>query len=624
MGSSSEDIIKAILHYQERLERYNLKKSEDKMLYVLRKLSKLPIKTSHLETTGVGRTVNALKKLNGKVADSAKDLVMTWKEMVLEEEEKAAQENAIETEEDADSVYSSDNEQSLRIEEGKENVNNESDEESDHSDESERNTKQPSQSRLDKSKHNDSTDEESRRRSKKRPRSSDSSSDDASKHKPKKSKRDHHKDKVERKHDRHSSSGKTKHKSPDKDKTDRDRSGKSSHSSKHKSSESQADRKERKDKSDADGHSKHRDKSKKPKEDRKQSTSKNETEAKKEKSKVKIINGIDSESGASFAEALGMCGPTSSHSNKKKPSSDRKPHKSEPSKSSNSKHDDSKSKAPPKPIPDLLNDVPNEPLNICLSSLLPEITPHYKPTPLNLDLQAKRVLNEDEALSRVMSNKNQRTKVYSGNKTVGKVESLFQICVRILQDNIEALEYTGGVPYHILKPILDRATPDQLFNLEHHNPYLIEETDELWQLLCQKDFRNKKREELESWREMYMRCLDEREAKLNLITASIKQSQDKSEPVRTTKLAYVDSSFVKPPRNIARKQAKNGTLHTDRKMTPTQKLSALSRSDTEKIALPNPGNRAVERSSNSSAATKPKKAPLMAKTLSFFKNRFKR
>lgn len=64
------------------------------MLYVLQKLSKLPIKTSHLETTGVGRTVNALKKLNGKVGDSAKDLVVSWKEMVLEEE-KAAQDTSM-------------------------------------------------------------------------------------------------------------------------------------------------------------------------------------------------------------------------------------------------------------------------------------------------------------------------------------------------------------------------------------------------------------------------------------------------------------------------------------------------------------------------------------------------
>lgn len=118
---------------------------------------------------------------------------------------------------------------------------------------------------------------------------------------------------------------------------------------------------------------------------------------------------------------------------------------------------------------------------------------------------------------------------------------------------ISALEYTGGVPYLILKPILDKATPEQLFSMEHYNPYLVEDSDELWQLHCQKYFKNKKREELESWRDMYMRCLDEREAKLKALTANIKQSRDKSLPVRQTKLAYVDSN-AKPPRNIAKKQ----------------------------------------------------------------------
>lgn len=58
---------------------------------------------------------------------------------------------------------------------------------------------------------------------------------------------------------------------------------------------------------------------------------------------------------------------------------------------------------------------------------------------------------------------------------------------------------------------------------------------------------------METWRDMYMRCLDERDARLKALTANIKQSQDKSLPVRQTKLAYVDS-VVKPPRNIARKQ----------------------------------------------------------------------
>lgn len=67
-----------------------------------------------------------------------------------------------------------------------------------------------------------------------------------------------------------------------------------------------------------------------------------------------------------------------------------------------------------------------------------------------------------------------------------------------------ALEYTGGVPYEILKPVVDMASPQQLFMLEHFNPYLMDDTDHLWQKFCEKHFRNKQRQEMETWREMYM------------------------------------------------------------------------------------------------------------------------
>ncbi|CAH2009004.1 unnamed protein product [Acanthoscelides obtectus] len=196
-----------------------------------------------------------------------------------------------------------------------------------------------------------------------------------------------------------------------------------------------------------------------------------------------------------------------------------------------------------------------------MSILLPGITGNCRPFGSQLISQQKRSerMTDDEALTRVMTNKNYRTKVYSGNKMSGKVDTLSGLCATILQDNIDALGYTGGVAYLFLKPVLEKATPDQLLNVEYHNPYLIEETDELWQLYCEKEFRTKKREELESWREMYMRCFEERAARLKATTANIRQAQERLVPVRTTKLAYIDS-VVKPPRNIARKQAKNGIV----------------------------------------------------------------
>lgn len=122
---------------------------------------------------------------------------------------------------------------------------------------------------------------------------------------------------------------------------------------------------------------------------------------------------------------------------------------------------------------------------------------------------------------------------------------------------------------------------------------------------------------METWRDMYMRCLDERDARLKALTANIKQSQDKSLPVRQTKLAYVDS-VVKPPRNIARKQvfvcliseiirgywswflqAKNGMLVDVKRpsQTPTERLSQLAKAgEASKVSVPNPGRAAADRS----------------------------
>jgi hypothetical protein len=56
---------------------------------------------------------------------------------------------------------------------------------------------------------------------------------------------------------------------------------------------------------------------------------------------------------------------------------------------------------------------------------------------------------------------------------------------------------------------------------------------------------------------------------------------------------------------------------------PSAKLSSLATAgDAGKVAVPNPGSRAAERST--SHAVKLKKAPLMLKSISSFKNRFKR
>nr|CAG4645758.1 EOG090X0BTZ [Lynceus sp. MCZ IZ 141354] len=242
----------------------------------------------------------------------------------------------------------------------------------------------------------------------------------------------------------------------------------------------------------------------------------------------------------------------------------------------------------------------------------------------------RKKLPDEEALSVAMSQKGTRTKVYSGVKNSGLtyVPSLFELSLRILQDNIDAIEYTGGVPYYLLKPVLERASAQQLYALEHFNPYLLDDTDELWQFLCKKEFKIAKQQEYESWRDVYLRCHEEREVKLKSLTQNIKQSMQKATPVRTTKLVYVDS-VVKPPRNVARAQAKHGTSLENMKtikgnVRPLEASLSGSANSIAAVAEPVRSQAPARASTSNAAAKKPKMAPLMQKTLKFIKNRYKR
>lgn len=275
---------------------------------------------------------------------------------------------------------------------------------------------------------------------------------------------------------------------------------------------------------------------------------------------------------------------------------------------------------------------------------LPTISNNYKPLPINpliMDClfpqetkQPPRLMTDEEMFQSIASkNSVKRTKVYSGVKSSSSMEvpSLHELCIRVLQKNIDALEFTGGVPFEILRPVVERASADQLLVLEYYNPYLMDDTDVLWQQHCSRRFRGYKRHEMETWREMYTRVKSEQEKRLSMLTENIKHSQTVAIPVKTTKLAYIDS-MVKPPRNVIKKQAQYGT---ERKLvaTPASRVSSLSgvqsniarTGDTRLRAAASLRDTAQMAVAPNLAALKgPKKAPLMAKTLQFMKGRFKR
>ncbi|XP_058117763.1 transcription elongation factor B polypeptide 3 [Anopheles ziemanni] len=281
---------------------------------------------------------------------------------------------------------------------------------------------------------------------------------------------------------------------------------------------------------------------------------------------------------------------------------------------------------------------------------LPMISPNYRPMPLNQTVMdcvfmggrgsgggaggQRRPLTEEEALGQSMQSKNLRTKVYSGMKTNAKgvIPTLYELCIRLLQDHLDEIGATGGIPFYILKPVLERANPNQLLHLEHFNPHFVEDSDVLWEQHCKRTFRAKQRneEELETWREMFLRCSEERDAKLKSLTQNIKLAQEQAAaPIRKTQLAYVDSA-VKPPRSVINKQARYGTARAP-VVSPAARVAALAQGgnvaqvgDTRLRVTPGARDNAQAQVFQ---PTKPRKAPMMAKVLSSmkgFKTSFRR
>ncbi|XP_011875397.1 PREDICTED: transcription elongation factor B polypeptide 3-like [Vollenhovia emeryi] len=729
-------IVDKISHYQRNLE--NCADDEDRILHYISKLYKLPVTVQHLQQTGVGRTVNSLRKYNDTVGDAAKSLVFKWKNMVAddrgdssdkEDEDEACviddniddhkspkaedmEESDSSSDQQSESKYThrhKENESKLSAKhsvvhlsksklEEKQELHGQSRHSSKyhlHSEKKSKESKSSKSSSLDKEAHssklgkndsskkvNDKTDqinEDNNRKRKvgdssslmkeyKKRKQTDGKKDDEKSHQTSISEhsRSHLKssgiqievkikvedeqflttDKQDVKQAKYlqekskSSSSKLKSQESDsKAKDSSDKKHKKEDHTSHKKYDMKKDTSHRSSKetsklkvssSSSKDYIKIKDKD--TRKERKDDKSKHE---KKKETRIKLIQeindgeGIDCNSGASFAEALGMC--SLPQPSKKRPSTSNTPIKSiktermsppvtnrkmptvrtEPECSDNGN-----------PLSLLAPNVKLEPLSVDLASTLPEISPNYKPLPYINPSQRKE---ETKFVDDIIYVKNQRTKVYSGNK-VGytSVPTLYEMCIRVLIENIDALEFTGGVPYDILKPILERASSDQLFMLEHHNPYLVEDTDILWQYHCNREFRNKERQETESWREMYMRCLDEREAKLKTLTANIKQSIDKSVPVRSAKLAYVDN-IVKPPRNVLKKQAKYGTANATPATVSSVKKKLTSGGATNNatnIAVPPPPMSRFKPSTSSSM--KKTKAPLMAKALQLIKGRYKR
>ncbi|XP_041738942.1 elongin-A-like isoform X2 [Coregonus clupeaformis] len=201
---------------------------------------------------------------------------------------------------------------------------------------------------------------------------------------------------------------------------------------------------------------------------------------------------------------------------------------------------------------------------------LPAIQPYYRPlpsidlTPLSPQRRKGPVSNDAEEDTGFTGRRfNSKMTVYSGSKTsyLPKMMSLYEQCIRVLQNNIDSIDEVGGVPFEILEPVLERCTPEQLYRIEQCNQCFMEDSDELWQRHCQRDFKGETPQEYESWREMYLRKHDEREERLRKLTQNISSAHANKPKGRQVKMAFVNS-VAKPPRDVRRRQEKFGTTST--------------------------------------------------------------
>lgn len=283
---------------------------------------------------------------------------------------------------------------------------------------------------------------------------------------------------------------------------------------------------------------------------------------------------------------------------------------------------------------------------------LPAIQPNYRPlpsidvTPLSPPRRKVPVCNDEEDAGFTGKRFNSKMVVYSGSKTayLPKMMTLYEQCIRVLQNNIDSIAEVGGVPFEILEPVLERCTPEQLYRIEQSNQWFTEESDELWMRHCQRDFKRESPQEYESWREMYLRLHDEREERLRMLTQNITSAHANKPKGRQVKMAFVNSA-VKPPRDVRRRQEKFGTTSGSstaaslaaaapikiRPVNPDYAESSRSASSSQNPSTsssrpPAPGGGAAA-AATAAARDKPqvkKIAPMMAKTIKAFKNRFSR
>lgn len=571
----SSNELEVLEHYNRKILKYG--DCPDVLLKCLAKLDHVRVNIELLGQTGIGLTVNALKKKYGdsEIGTISRDLVSKWKQIVArEDEERERQEEDNNGEEEEDEEASETNEyQASPV------TNGHGREESGPNDESSQDEDHHSRKSKKKKSHRERSDDERESSRSEKHHKSKKDKEKEKSHKHKHSERDKERDssRVEKERQKDHKSSKSSHK--DKDKSESRLKEKRGEHNKHRPSDNTA--------ASSKNH---------------EARESHASSDKKHKTRQRDLASFD----------MFSSGPVDSDDDRKSVKNRKRHHGDEPGAEEVPRSKQARMSSSSSSVSDYSNKY-SLPSSLSSSALIPEISPIYKPLPrpnINmLDRGSGGPENKDDIdLTLLLSHKNRgRSAIYSGIKRTGyfgEVPSLHQQCIQVLKENVEYIEEVGGLGYDIMKPVLVMANATTLLRIEDCNPHLMEDTGELWEKFVRKEFYNKERQAMESWREMYERCVQERAVKLDALKGKVKSLYKSEEDQhRKTKLAYVDI-VPKAPKSVRNVQARNGT--------------ALPNGTPLVAGGPRPRNLIQDPTANASRAyvapKKPKTAPLMAKT----------
>ncbi|KAM9676974.1 elongin-A-like [Dama dama] len=273
---------------------------------------------------------------------------------------------------------------------------------------------------------------------------------------------------------------------------------------------------------------------------------------------------------------------------------------------------------------------------------LPRISAKYHPLPASRLIRPKQKAlsspQEEEKVGFTGCRMNSKMQVFSGSKCayLAKMMTLRQQCIWVLKNNINSIFKVGGVPYSVLEPILKSCAPDQLYRIEKYNHALVQETDQLWKIHCHQNFRKERPQEHESWREMYMRLQDAQEQRLRALTVNIQSAHANKPKGRQAKMILLNS-LARPPSDVQRRQQfETGEAAVPEKVkikpapSPTETSHTPSSINSLNLIHEKPAHTCSSATSThlpqvGSGRKRVKKiAPMMAKTIKDFKNRFSR